>query len=293
MENIKKNISVRKINNNLPLISIITVVLNSEEYIENTILSVINQSYKSKEYIIIDGGSNDGTLDIISKYGNRINYYLSEPDEGIYDAMNKGIKLASGDWIIFMNAGDSFVENGVFEKIIKEVYKYNENLEKVNLIYGNALVVNNKLGIVYKVKKEITGINTFYFSIKQPICHQAVLFNRSIFDEIGVYNKKFKLAGDYEWFVRFFMGKENYIAKFIDIDIVNFQMDGLSFDLLLNMLIERKIIAKKYFPFYIFFLFLSLFPFLYLKSKILMVVKETKLFNVYRILKYKIINFLM
>jgi glycosyltransferase involved in cell wall biosynthesis len=256
-------------------------------------LSVINQSYKSKEYIIIDGGSNDGTLDIISKYGNRINYYLSEPDEGIYDAMNKGIKLASGDWIIFMNAGDSFVENGVFEKIIKEVYKYNENLEKVNLIYGNALVVNNKLGIVYKVKKEITGINTFYFSIKQPICHQAVLFNRSIFDEIGVYNKKFKLAGDYEWFVRFFMGKENYIAKFIDIDIVNFQMDGLSFDLLLNMLIERKIIAKKYFPFYIFFLFLSLFPFLYLKSKILMVVKETKLFNVYRILKYKIINFLM
>ena len=92
---------------NRPTISIITVSYNSKNVIEETILSVINQTYEKIEYIIIDGGSTDGTIDIIKKYENQITHWISEPDFGIYDAMNKGIGLANGNWVNFMNCGDT------------------------------------------------------------------------------------------------------------------------------------------------------------------------------------------
>ncbi|ORM38742.1 hypothetical protein A2G94_05325 [Francisella endosymbiont of Ornithodoros moubata] len=102
-----------------PLITVITVVYNGEAYLEKIILSVINQTYESVEYIIIDGGSTDGTIDIIKKYESKINYWISEAYNGIYDAMNKGIKLATGDWINFMNAGDLFYNLSVLERLHK------------------------------------------------------------------------------------------------------------------------------------------------------------------------------
>ena len=98
-------------------ITVITVVYNCHDTIEATILSVINQTYDNVEYIIIDGGSKDGTVDVIKKYQDQINYWVSEPDEGIYEAMNKGIDKASGDWINFMNSGDSFTSDKVLNSI--------------------------------------------------------------------------------------------------------------------------------------------------------------------------------
>ena len=97
--------------------SIVTVSYNAVATIESTILSVINQTYSNVEYIIIDGGSTDGTVDIIKKYQDKISYWISEPDQGIYDAMNKGLKIASGEWINFMNSGDSFVHTEVLENL--------------------------------------------------------------------------------------------------------------------------------------------------------------------------------
>lgn len=287
----KNDISTNdKINNSLhPLVSVITVCLNSRKDIEKTILSVINQTYSDLEYIIIDGASDDSTLDIIQKYGSSISRWISEPDEGIYDAMNKGIKLSSGDWLIFMNSGDYFSDANVVAKIIKIYNKDKNSLNKTGLIYGNALAVNEEFGINYRLGKKINGIKDFYFSFeRQPICHQAVFFCRDLFKEFGTYNKKFILLGDYEWFIRFFSSNSGYITKFIDIDIVKFQMDGLSFKLLDKALAEKKNIVMKYFPPFEFTVYYLLLPFIYLKFKILGLVKGKKIFKIYRIFKYRI-----
>ena len=102
-----------------PVFSIITVTYNAERWLERTILSVLSQSYPNIEYIIIDGGSTDGTVDIIKKYEERIAYWVSEPDKGIYDAMNKGIQKATGEWINFMNAGDVYAANDVLVQLMQ------------------------------------------------------------------------------------------------------------------------------------------------------------------------------
>ena len=103
-------------------ISVITVCYNDRERIEKTILSVLSQSYGNLEYIVIDGGSTDGTVDIIKKYANRIAYFVSESDEGIYDAMNKGLRKAVGEWVCFLNAGDLFVSESVLNTIFDEEF---------------------------------------------------------------------------------------------------------------------------------------------------------------------------
>ena len=102
---------------NSPLISVVTVSYNAVDTIERTILSVLNQTYSDIEYIIIDGGSTDGTVDLIKKYADKITYWVSEPDQGIYDAMNKGIDVATGEWINFMNSGDSFYRQDVLSSL--------------------------------------------------------------------------------------------------------------------------------------------------------------------------------
>lgn len=113
------------------LVSVITVAYNEETTIEKTILSVVTQNYSPIEYIIIDGGSTDGTVDIIRKYESHITYWISEKDEGIYDAMNKGLKYASGEWSIFMNSGDWFYDETVIEKVFSDKYS-----SAVGVIYG-------------------------------------------------------------------------------------------------------------------------------------------------------------
>ncbi len=115
-----------------PLITVITVVLNAKNHIEKTIQSVINQTYPHIEYIVIDGGSADGTIDIIKKYEGKIALFKSEPDKGIFDAMNKGIDLANGEWINFMNAGDYFYTNDIIQSI------FNKEETRQDVIYGDS-----------------------------------------------------------------------------------------------------------------------------------------------------------
>lgn len=166
-----------------PLITIVTVVYNGEKFLEETILSVINQTYDNIEYIIIDGGSTDGTLDIIKKYEHAIDYWVSEKDNGIYDAMNKGIDLATGEWINFMNAGDSFAENNTLKNIYN-IYNY----ENINLIFGDTIMLKNGVIIDYKKFNEKKGL----------FIHQSVFYRKKLHNKYGKYivNKYFT-ASDY------------------------------------------------------------------------------------------------
>ena len=118
-----------------PLISVVTICYNAKNDLEKTILSVLSQTYQDIEYIIIDGGSTDGTVDIIHKYSERLFYWISEPDKGIYDAMNKGMDRATGSWINFMNAGDTFCDN----EVIKNIFGYND-LSDYSVFYGDCYV---------------------------------------------------------------------------------------------------------------------------------------------------------
>ena len=158
---------------NNPLITIVTVSFNAVTTIEKTILSVINQTYSNIEYIIIDGGSTDGTVEIIKKYENKISKWISEPDRGIYDAMNKGIKLAIGKWINFMNAGDCFTNNSVLENIF-----INDSIPSdCTFIYSD----------YYAERKDGTIRIQPANSEKGYLLHQSTIYQRELHDIHGLY----------------------------------------------------------------------------------------------------------
>ena len=163
-----------------PLISIITVVFNGEEYIKETIQSVINQSYDNVEYIIIDGGSTDNTLDIVKNYDDKIDYWVSEKDNGIYDAMNKGIILVTGDWINFMNAGDKllFLDVNSFLKFTTTHTSYYYHEEKL------------------KIQRD--AFTKLYLTHNTP-CHQSLFYTKS---EIVLFDVKYPVVADFEQMTR-------------------------------------------------------------------------------------------
>lgn len=171
-------------------ITIITVVYNDANFIETTIKSVLNQKLQKIEYLIIDGGSKDNTVDIIRNYDEFIDFWISEPDSGIYDAMNKGISYARGEWILFLNSGDILVED-VISKILSQL---NCNYD---IIYGDVLIKKNRQTIFRKAQP----LNTIYYSL--PFCHQSVFVKSSIL-KYFLFNKEFKICSDYEFFLKCF-----------------------------------------------------------------------------------------
>ncbi len=198
-----------------PLITIVTVVYNGEQFLEKTILNVIKQSYDNVEYIVIDGGSTDGTLDIIRKYEHVIDYWLSEEDQGIYDAMNKGIQLASGDWINFMNAGDCFYNKSVLNKIFFE-----EPFEGTDIIYGNHQVhyLSGRTRNVQagEIKKLWKG---------SQFCHQAS-FTRTNYHKKFKFNTCSRIVADFEFFYRAWKREARFV--FIPLIVTSFEAGGVS-----------------------------------------------------------------
>lgn len=186
-----------------PKITIITVCFNEIMNIEKTIESIVEQTYKNIEYIIIDGGSNDGTIDIIRKYEKYISYWKSEKDFGIYDAMNKGIKVASGEYVIFINSGDILHEDIV--RVVADKKCFN----KADIIYGD-IIINNKY-----VKAD--SLNEFYY--RMPFCHQAVFAKLSLFYEYGLFDLSYKVCADYKWLLNCYLNGKKffYIEKCIAI----------------------------------------------------------------------------
>ncbi len=190
---ILKNYSHRN-HKNKPLVSIVTVCLNSERYIEQAILSVISQTYANIEYIIIDGGSTDRTIEIIRKYGNFVAHWISQKDSGLFDAMNKGIACSNGEFICFLNSDDFFYSDKSVE------YAAQEMIRGGDFIYGKAYFFSSSQHKIIAYS-EVKSRDLIFSSI----CHQSAFCRRSVFDKLGNFNLSYKIAADYEFIVKCFM----------------------------------------------------------------------------------------
>ena len=197
-----------------PLISIITVVYNGEKSIERTICSVVNQNYDNIEYIIIDGNSTDGTLDIIKKYDEKIDYWQSESDSGIYNAMNKGIQHITGEYCLFLNSGDYLVGYNVISSVLGELKDY-------DIIVGKEIMSNRTVisGISRKKLNIFTYMNGF-------IPHESTFIKSAILKKRN-YNEQYRIISDYVFFFNeLFINKSSY--KTINNKITMFLLDGIS-----------------------------------------------------------------
>jgi len=205
--------------NSKPLISIITVVYNAEKTLEQTILSVINQSYSNIEFIIIDGGSKDGTTNIINKYSSKIAYWVSEPDNGIYDAWNKGIKNATGDWICFLGADDVFVDGGV-KKYVEFIQKDDNN--KLDYISSRVEMIDENGESIW-----INGWKWEWpqFLRKMTVAHPGSFHSKQFFDKYGLFDTSYRVTGDYELLLR---PKENLKTGFFNEITVKMAEGGTS-----------------------------------------------------------------
>lgn len=198
----------------LPNVTIITVVFNGVNTLEKTIQSVINQTYANKEYIIIDGGSTDGSIDIITRYEDSIDYWVSEADKGLYYAMNKGVKFANGTWVNFMNSGDDFYDNLTLEQIFSAEHT------GVDVLFGDIMINFNGKN---KVKVKTQKLDLFWKGM--PFCHQACFVKKDLMLNYS-FNTQYKLAADYESLYRMYV--EHKIFKYLNIIVCNFLAGGLS-----------------------------------------------------------------
>jgi glycosyltransferase involved in cell wall biosynthesis len=219
---------------NIPLITIVTVVLNGEKTLEETILSVINQTYTNIEYIIIDGNSTDCTLDIIKKYEDKIDYWISEPDDGIYFAMNKGIDLATGEWLNFMNSGDYFYTKTILQNIFEK-----ENIE-ADIIYGDIFCIYSFGSFVQKAKP----IN--YIKKRMPFSHQASFVKTKIIEKCK-FDETYKISGDHLFFYNCYVNnkKFEYYPLVIAAYDANYGISSNNYLLLYYEIAREKGIEKK------------------------------------------------
>lgn len=214
---------------NRPKISIITVSFNSAKHIEECIKSVVSQDYDNKEYIIIDGGSTDGTIDIVNKYKDKIAYFKSEPDRGISDAFNKGIKVATGDIIGILNS-DDFMMPGVLSKVADQ---YEPD---VDIYRGYCKIWNEDTNS----KHDLHPNNKFKIPpIGAVICHESSFISKKRYEKSGMYKVDFKYAMDLDLFVR--MYKDPSLKnKFIDVCVDTFRTGGASSSSASKLRGERK-----------------------------------------------------
>jgi glycosyltransferase involved in cell wall biosynthesis len=217
-----------------PLISIVTVVFNGEQFLEETILSVINQSYDNVEYIIIDGGSTDGTLDIIKKYEDYIDYWVSEKDGGISNAFNKAISLSTGYKVLMLNCGDIFISNDFILVNIEKISK----LEDITFF---TVKVNDRKTIPSQKVKN--NIKLLLDTVEIP--HQGAFVKLSTYKINGYYNENFKIRMDYEFFSR--LKSNDCTFKYYDKEIVKYLEGGVSMQLKNRFLFNYEATVSNYF----------------------------------------------
>lgn len=215
----------------LPFISIITIVYNGESYLEKTIQSVICQTYPNIEYIIIDGGSSDNTLTIVEKYEHQISLFVSEPDRGIYDAMNKGLALSSGEWVTFLNGGDQYVDS----KIIKNIF--GSPVKELDFIYGDVIVKSSSHENYIKARP----ISKQNLKKGIEVCHQSMFARKAI---APAYNLSYKYKAEYNWVIDIFQKIDGARTLHVEMPIVYYALGGFSESGLLTNLKEYIALTK-------------------------------------------------
>jgi glycosyltransferase involved in cell wall biosynthesis len=195
-----------------PLVSLVMAVFNAEKAVRKTIESICSQTYSQRELLIVDGGSSDRTLDIIREMKESVDYWISEPDRGTYDAFNKGIGLAKGEWLYFIGAGDFFVDETILERIFTP-------RPKGMLIYGN--VVWGDTG------KQYDGRFSKLKLCRRNISQQAIFYHRGLFERWGNFDLRYALLADYAFNMKCF-GDPHTVPEYRKIAVANFSLDGLS-----------------------------------------------------------------
>lgn len=222
----------------LPRVSVVTVVFNGEKSLERCIKSVISQSYRNFEYILIDGNSTDQTVDIIRKHGKEIFYWISEPDRGVYDAMNKALKVATGEWIYFLGSDDIFVSRDILNKIF-----LNRDISTFQILYGNVLYDNQYL---YKSKYSNALL------IKNTLHHQGTFYRSSLFKCFS-YDPNFSVFADYDLNLLSYLQKKS--AFYLGATIAICSSGGVSGKPILKNYVQEIYIRQKYMSRYKSFLF--------------------------------------
>ncbi len=219
-------------------ISIITVSYNSAKTIEDTITSVLNQDYPDIEYIIIDGASTDGTMEIVNRYKQQISCIVSEPDEGIYDAMNKGIKLATGDVIGILNADDFYINNHVVTRVVKEFQISDAGAVFADLVYVKPENLNK---VIRKYSSKAFTPKKFAFGWMPA--HPTFFLKKSYYNQYGLYKTDYKIAADYELLIRMlYLNKVPY--NYIPEILIKMRLGGVSTNSLQSNLILNQEILR-------------------------------------------------
>lgn len=220
------------------LISIITINYNDCDGLEKTIKSVIHQSYRDFEHLIIDGGSNDGSKEIILQYQSNFSYWVSEKDRGIYHAMNKGIRAATGKYLLFLNSGDFLYNENVFINIAK-------HLKDCDILYGDLINVNGKEEYISKGSKPDTL--TVYSFFKGSVNHPASFIKKDLFYKYGLYDESLKIVSDWKFFMQV-IGIEGVRVKYIEQIITYFNLNGISSSNFKLSKLEREQVIKEIIP---------------------------------------------
>ncbi len=200
-------------------LSIITINYNNLDGLKRTLESVVSQTWREFEYIVIDGGSTDGSADYIACQSTNIDYWVSEPDKGIYNAMNKGIAKATGEYLLFLNSGDHFFSNSVLQE-------NNDKIANYDLIYFNIVYVRENDSFTVSYPKQLS----FSFFFLGTLCHQSTFIKKTLFDELGSYDENLKLVSDWKFFI-VALFKFNCTYFKVNAILSNYYMDGISSDL--------------------------------------------------------------
>lgn len=222
-----------------PRFSIITVTYNAGKVLEDTIQSIVTQTYKNIEYIIVDGASTDNTLQIVEKYGHHIHKVVSEPDKGLYDAMNKGMKLATGDYLCFLNAGDSFHEDDTLQLMVHSI----TGNELPDILYGETAIVDAD-GHFLHMRRLSAPEHLTWKSFKQGmlVCHQAFFARHTLLEP---YDLRFRFSADFDWCIR--MMKKARTLHNTHLTIIDYLDEGMTTRNRKASLKERFRIMAKYY----------------------------------------------